>query len=230
MDPQTLILIAVLLGLGALAARRAPGAGEWPQTSEEIYGIPDSSEEIFGVPTSSGFYFPIEPTPTPSADYIDYALRHPYPYLPESGGTMTTSLQGVELIKSFEGLRLTAYRDAAGVLTIGYGHTGSDVAAGATITAARAEELLRADLAGAEAAVTSAVQVPVTQGQFDALVSLVYNIGAGAFAASTLLRKLNSGDYAGAAQEFDRWIYAGGSVLGGLVSRRNAEQQLFLAG
>lgn len=230
-------MLAVLLGLVALAARRAPGAGEWPQTSEEIYGIPDwpqTSEEIFGVPTSSGFYFPIEPTPTAEIlrdpyYYPDYALRHPY-YQPESGGTMTTSAQGMELIKSFEGLRLTAYLDAAGVLTIGYGHTGPDVAAGATITAARAEELLRADLAGAEAAVTSAVQVPVTQGQFDALVSLVYNIGAGAFAASTLLRKLNSGDYAGAAQEFDRWIYAGGIVLGGLVSRRNAEQQLFLAG
>lgn len=131
------------------------------------------------------------------------------------------------MIKRHEGLRLTAYRDSAGVLTIGYGHTGPDVYEGQTITAAEAERLLRADMAWAAQAVEELVRVPLTAAQRDALTSFVFNVGRPAFAESTLLRKLNAGNYDAAASEFDRWIYAGGKPLAGLATRRASERALF---
>jgi len=137
-----------------------------------------------------------------------------------------TSPIGINLIKEFEGLRLEAYRCSAGVLTIGYGTTAG-VKPGQAITAAKAEELLAADLRKFEDTVNTAVAVPLTQGMYDALVSLTYNIGSGAFRASTLLRKLNAKDYAGAAEQFPRWNRAGGKVLAGLTRRREAERKLF---
>lgn len=140
-----------------------------------------------------------------------------------------TSEAGLQLIRNFEGLRLSAYLDPGGVWTIGYGHTGADVHAGLTITRERAEELLRADVAGAEACVAGAVVVPLTQGQFDALVSFVFNLGCGNLQRSTLLELLNLGAYDRAAEEFGRWIHAGGVVLTGLVNRRAAELALFRA-
>lgn len=139
---------------------------------------------------------------------------------------MKTSDTGLALIKRFEGLRLKAYRCPAGILTIGYGTTRG-VKTGQTITEARADELLREDVQAFEQAVTETVTVPLTQGQFDALVSLTYNIGPGAFRASTLLRLLNRGEYAQAAAQFDRWNRGGGKVLPGLVKRRAAERRLF---
>lgn len=139
---------------------------------------------------------------------------------------MHTSQKGLDLIKSFEGLRLSAYKDVVGVVTIGYGTT-SGVKMGDTITKERAEELLREDVARFEAQVLRLVKVPLTQGQHDALVSFVYNLGAGNLSNSTLLRLLNAGDYAGAAAQFDRWNKAGGKVLAGLVRRRAAERALF---
>lgn len=151
---------------------------------------------------------------------------------------MKTSPRGVALIKSFEGCRLTAYRCSAGVLTIGYGHTGPDVLPGMTITQQRADELLTQDLERFERDVISLVKVPITQGQFDALVSFAFNVGsdidsddiAEGLGDSTLLRRLNARDYMGAAGEFLRWNKAGGVVLGGLVRRRKAERELFLEG
>ena len=137
------------------------------------------------------------------------------------------SEKGVDLIKGFEGLRLNAYRDPVGVWTIGYGHTGADVKPGMKITQARAEALLRHDTGWAQDAVRRSVKVPLTQGQFDALTSFTYNLGAGALASSTLVKKLNTGDYAGAQKEFGRWVHAGGEVLLGLVRRRAAEAKLF---
>ena len=137
---------------------------------------------------------------------------------------------GVSLIKSFEGLRLESYQDSGGVWTIGYGHTGPDVGAGQRITAARAEELLRDDVAHAEATVNAMVTAPITQNQYDALVSLVFNIGSGNFSRSQLLAKLNAGDAAGAAAEFSEWITAKGVALGGLVARRAQEANLFRSG
>lgn len=139
---------------------------------------------------------------------------------------MRISQRGLDLIKEFEGLRLSAYICPAGVPTIGYGTTAG-VKIGQTITKERAEEMLRADVAAFERHVLRLVKVPLTQGQFDALVAFVYNVGAGAFEKSTMLRQLNAGLYADAARQFDRWNKAGGEVLAGLTRRRAAERALF---
>ena len=138
----------------------------------------------------------------------------------------TVSQRGIDLIKEFEGLRLTAYRDAAGVLTIGYGHT-KGVKENDRITAAQAERFLIDDIKAHAAPVINLVVVPLNQNQFDALVSFVYNLGGSAFANSTLLKHLNYGDYDAAAGEFDKWIYASGKPLNGLVKRRAKERLLF---
>ena len=139
---------------------------------------------------------------------------------------MHLSDSGVNLIKAFEGLRLSAYQDSGGVWTIGYGHTGG-VQPGERITQGQAEELLRKDTGWAQDAVRQQVHVPLTQRQFDALTSFTFNLGAGALQGSTLLSKLNAGDYAGAQAEFGRFVHAGGRVLQGLVRRRAAEADLF---
>lgn len=138
-----------------------------------------------------------------------------------------TSDAGISLIKRFEGLRLEAYLDAVGVWTIGYGHTGPDVFRGRTITEEEADALLRKDLGSAENCVRAAVSVPISQGEFDALVSFVFNLGCGALRRSTLLRLLNGGDHDGAALEFAKWNKADGKVLAGLTRRRAAEAELF---
>lgn len=139
---------------------------------------------------------------------------------------MHISQKGLDLIKSFEGLRLSAYRCPADIPTIGYGTTAG-VKMGDTITKERAEDLLRADVKRFEDQVLRLVKVPLTQGQFDALVSFTYNLGAANLGNSTLLRLLNAGDYKGAAAQFDRWTKAGGKELPGLVKRRAAERALF---
>lgn len=140
---------------------------------------------------------------------------------------MITNQAGINLIKSFEGLRAKAYRCPANVLTIGYGHTAG-VREGQTITAEEAEAMLRRDIARFESCVENAVSVALNLNQFSALVSFAFNVGCGALKNSTLLKKLNSGDYIGAASQFNRWINAGGKPLNGLVRRRKAEQTLFL--
>lgn len=133
-----------------------------------------------------------------------------------------------EAIKKAEGLRLKAYLDTGGVWTIGYGHTGPEVVEGLTITLDGAERLLREDLRTAEGHVNKLVKVALTQNQFDALVSFVYNIGGGAFKESTMLRLLNAGDYEGAANQFPRWNKDNGKVVAGLTNRRREERELFL--
>jgi lysozyme len=142
--------------------------------------------------------------------------------------TFTYSDAGIELTKGFEGLRLAAYRDCAGVLTIGYGHTGPDVVEGKTIDEAEAEALLRADLQTAVDCVNRAVTAAISQNQFDALVDFCFNVGCGAFEKSTLLRKVNAGDFAGAAAQFALWVHAGGEVVAGLVRRRKMEAEMFV--
>lgn len=132
-------------------------------------------------------------------------------------------------IKQWEGLRLRAYQCDADVWTIGYGHTAG-VAPGDAISEEQAEQLLRADLRTAEAAVARLVRVELTGGQFGALVSLVFNIGPGAFARSTLLRKLNAGDYTGARDQFAVWRISKGRVSDGLVARRQQEVALWNSG
>ncbi len=145
---------------------------------------------------------------------------------------MITSAFGIDLICSFEGKRLVAYDDGVGVWTIGFGTTiypnGIKVKKGDTCTEAQAKQYMQNDLKRFERAVNDAVTVPLNQNQFDALVSLTYNIGAGAFNNSTLLKKLNAGDYKGAANQFDVWNKAGGRVMQGLVNRRAKEKELFL--
>jgi len=139
-----------------------------------------------------------------------------------------TSDTGLQLIKDSEGFSSIAYRHANDVWTIGYGHT-SGVQRGDKVTPDQADELLRKDVSSAEWAVMKLVYAAMTQGMFDALVDFVFNLGEGAFADSTLLRKLNSGDLEGAAEEFPRWVHdASGAVLPGLVTRRQREQEMFL--
>jgi lysozyme len=133
---------------------------------------------------------------------------------------------GLALIKRFESLQLDAYLCPAGVLTIGYGCT-SKVTPGMRITEQEALKRLQDDLEPAEQCVERWVTVPISDNEFSALVCFTFNVGSGAFKGSTLLRKLNADDRAGAAQEFGRWVKGGGVVLNGLVKRRKAEAQLF---
>ena len=146
---------------------------------------------------------------------------------------MKTSDKGLALIKSFEGFSARPYLCPAGVPTIGYGATYYPDGRRVTmqdkpVSEADATAMLRSMLASYEAGVSRYVLVPVTQGQFDALVSFAYNLGLGALNSSTLLRLLNLRDYAGAAAQFARWNRAGGKVLPGLTRRREAERKLFV--
>ena len=141
---------------------------------------------------------------------------------------MRTSKKGIDLIKKFEGIKTKAYKCPAGVWTIGYGHT-KDVKKGDTCTMAQAIEFLKEDLRVFEGAIDDLVKVELNQNQFDALVSFVYNVGSGAFQDSTLRKFLNAGHFPLAAGQFDRWVYAKGVKLEGLVKRRAAEKELFLA-
>ncbi len=137
--------------------------------------------------------------------------------------------ESLALIKRWEGLRLSAYQCAAGVWTIGYGHTAG-VKPGDTITEDEALRLLLADLRAAEETVERLVHVPLTDNRFGALTSFVFNVGQDAFARSTLLRKLNAGDYEAVSGELARWTRAGGRVVQGLVNRRAAESGLWVRG
>ena len=136
---------------------------------------------------------------------------------------------GVRLVQEFEGCKLDAYRCPAGIPTIGYGATGPDIRMGMTWTQEQADERLADDLSKFSDGVDRLVRVPLTGNQFAALVSFAYNVGLGALAGSTLLRKLNAGDYQGAADQLPRWNKGGGRVLSGLVRRRAAERELFLS-
>lgn len=142
---------------------------------------------------------------------------------------MNYSLAGEQLTEQFEGCELTAYQDQVGVWTIGYGHTAS-VTPGQACTPEQAQEWLEQDTQWAVGVVNAHVNVPLTQGEFDSLVDFVFNLGAGNFESSTLLRLLNSGDYADAAAQFPRWDLAGGQVVAGLLRRRLAEQAEFNGG
>ncbi|UVN13516.1 lysozyme R [Pseudomonas phage vB_PaeP_FBPa8] len=138
----------------------------------------------------------------------------------------------IDAIKEHEGLRLVAYLDSVGVWTIGYGDTGPDVVKGLTITKEEAEKRLRKRLVEFEGYVNTYVKVPLKQHQFDALVSLVYNIGPANFKTSTLLKKLNAGDYIGAADQFLVWnkgrVDGKLVVIKGLANRRAKERKQFL--
>lgn len=145
----------------------------------------------------------------------------------------TISVKGIEFIAGFESLQLKAYLCPSNVWTIGWGTTvypnGQHVKKGDTCTVEQAKAYKNHDLNRFQKCVNDAVTVPINQNQFDALVSLTYNIGEAAFKSSTLLKKLNAGDYGGTADQFLVWNKSGGKVLNGLVNRRAAERQLFLS-
>lgn len=140
--------------------------------------------------------------------------------------------KGKDLIKQFEGLRLTAYKDQVGVWTIGYGHTGAEVGSDDVITQDQADYYLDSDLIKAETDVESLVKCELTDNQFASLVSFTFNLGAGALKSSTLLKKLNNNDYTGASNEFVKWdkIHKNGELVEdpGILRRRLAEHDLFL--
>jgi lysozyme len=147
---------------------------------------------------------------------------------------MKTGARGLALIKRFEGLRIQAYRDSVGVWTIGYGHTAAagppKPHAGLRIARAQADEILSRDLGKYEAGVMRAITREPSQNQFDAMVSLCFNVGPGAFARSTLVKRFNSGNIEGAGEAFLAFRKAKGKVWVGLERRREAERRLFLAG
>lgn len=142
---------------------------------------------------------------------------------------MKTSNKSLELIKQHEGCRLTAYKCPAGVWTVGYGHTGADVVPGLTITQRRADELLSEDVRWAEEAVNRE-KLLLNQNQFDALVSFVFNIGAGNFRSSTLLKMIRVNPQSlNIRTELGKWCKAKGSTLPGLALRRKAEADLYFS-
>ncbi|MGU3313558.1 lysozyme [Acinetobacter sp. M5A5_2a] len=147
-------------------------------------------------------------------------------------GFRDISENGYKLIKSFEGFMPNAYQDTGGVWTIGFGTikypNGTRVKKGDMCTMAEAEEWLKNDCGWVDACLDRYLKFQPTQNQFDALASLVYNIGETAFSKSTMLKKLNEQDYAGAANQFDKWVYDNGKVIKGLANRRAAEKKLFL--
>ena len=135
----------------------------------------------------------------------------------------------LKLVKEFEGCRLTAYKDAVGVWTIGYGHTASDVKPGMTITQAKADSLLQQDLAKFNSCVSSYINRPLNANQVGALMSWSFNVGCGSLQSSTLRRRMNAGENLNkvASEELPKWNKAGGKVLPGLTRRRAAEVAFF---
>ncbi len=214
-------------GLGQLDF--APYVGDLP-TVEDTYTASAPAEEYT---VARGEEASVEPTAGGLVDSLVSAAYWGRGML--FGMTFRTSAGGIERIKMHEGFRPDVYLDQAGKPTIGYGHL---IRAGesfpAAITEARARELLASDLGGAEAAVNGMVTVRITQAQFDALVSFVFNVGAEAFRTSTLRRLLNAGDYAGAAEQFKRWnkVRIGGQIVAseGLSNRRADEAAQFTQG
>ena len=144
---------------------------------------------------------------------------------------MKISNKGIDFIIKEERERLTAYKCAAGVWTIGVGHTGKDVYQGLKITKEQSRKLLSKDIEKFEKAVSKQITVPLTQAQFDALVSFTFNLGEGNLQKSTLRKKINSkASDEEIGKEFNKWVNAGGKKLAGLVKRRQREANLFIWG
>ncbi len=176
------------------------------------YQLDDLAREIFN----------LSPRPKGNEPYVGWLSK------PKNSNKPTKISQaGIDLIKRWEGFRSKAYLCPAGVWTIGYGHTKT-ATKGMCISKYEAEELLKSDLEYFESCVSRLVEVKLTQGQCDALVSFCYNIGVNALNKSTLLRLVNQNKFGAAADEFDRWVYANRKKLPGLVKRRAEERKLFL--
>ena len=135
--------------------------------------------------------------------------------------------EGIDLIKRFEGFSSTVYICPAGYPTIGYGHLVRNHEKFEEISQEEAETLLRIDVGSAERAVLRLIKVPLTDGQFDALVSFTYNLGSGALQCSTLRRKVNQQAHSEVPTQLTRWVWAGGRKLNGLIRRRAVEAKLY---
>lgn len=257
MSRRAALLIAAL-GLGALALA---GARQAMAARVQLGAAPDSPLDLWAMSALPGWDAlpgPVESAPwhgeatvtdAPAGEYATESAAEEGGDIPvldtfllpaaySVGGLFMSkkmlSIAGLDALRRHEGFSSVPYRDAAGHWTIGYGHK---VAAGedfASVTEAQAMQLLAGDVNAAEDAVNALVRVPLTQAQFDALVSFVYNVGAGAFRSSTLLKVLNAGDYAQVPAQLARWRFVtrGGQKveLAGLVSRRSAEGALFASG
>lgn len=143
---------------------------------------------------------------------------------------MRISPNGLKKLMEWEGCVLHVYKDAAGLPTIGVGHLirkGEDFSTG--LTTEQAQDLLQKDLVRFESVVNEKVKVPLTQNQYDALVSFAFNVGDGAFRQSTLLKRLNAGDYDAVSDQLMRWTKAGGKTCDGLIVRRRNEVKLWIA-
>jgi lysozyme len=170
---------------------------------------------------------------------MNWRSLNPFRKTPKASPPTALSPEGLQLVKTSEGLRLHAYLDSTGKPTIGYGHTNG-VTLGMSITEAQADKYLLEDIQSAMQIVTTWVKPPLNQNQFDALTDFVFNIGPGvphlrdgfvwlmSGAHSTLLNKLNAQNWNGAAAELLKWNHAGGQVLDGLTTRRKKEYQMFL--
>lgn len=146
-------------------------------------------------------------------------------------GAATLSAAGLLAITGYEGYSDRGYIPIEGdVPTAGWGHTCDGVEVGQKVTPDQALTWLKGDTSEAEAAVKRCVKVPLSQGEMDAYTSLAFNIGSGAFCSSTLVKKLNAGDYIGACEEIRRWVYSGGKKVQGLVNRREAEYRMCIGG
>lgn len=142
---------------------------------------------------------------------------------------MKINQAGLDLIKSFEKCKLSAYKDAVGIWTIGWGHVGTEAKPGVVITQQRADELLVLDIGKFESQVSEIVKAPINENQFSALVCLAFNCGINNIRTSHLIRYVNESNYLKAADEFPKWDHAGGKELPGLLRRREAERALFLS-
>lgn len=161
---------------------------------------------------------------------LKWKSKRPAPRPKRNGKGQPVRVERVDKIKKHEALRLRAYLPTPNdVWTIGYGHTAT-ARPGMVITEEEAERLLRLDLGWVRQVIATKVRVPLTQEQYDALASFIFNVGGANFAKSTMLRKLNAYDYVGAANEFPRWNKQKGKVLRGLTRRRAEERELFLKG
>lgn len=204
--------------------------GVWISRITKAPSANNPQEKVANI-TGMEAWFARADAPTAMTIALGTGAPEPDPWQPPSP-TGKINVEGLEMVKHFEGLRTTAYQDSVGVWTIGYGHTSMagppQVYPGMTITTAEAEAILQQDLEVFERGVSQALTIATRENPFSAMVSFAFNVGLTAYRNSTLLRKHNAGDFAGAANEFPRWVYAGGEVLPGLVRRRDAERTLYL--
>lgn len=140
------------------------------------------------------------------------------------------ALSGAYLVAPFEGKENSVYLDPVNILTSCYGHTGQELKKGQTFTDKQCLDQLAVDLVKHDKQMLQYVRVPLTDKEHAAYLSFTYNLGVGAFSESTLLKKLNQKEFEAACKELDKWVYAGGKKLNGLVKRRAAEKQMCLEG